>query len=84
MRREYDARRGAYLGELLDRKYVAQLVDAAAAQFLGYGQAHHAHLGHLCDGLKREALRLIKLLGKGLDLVFRKVAEGLLELDMLV
>ena len=75
---------GADLGELLHSQDVAYLVNAAAAVLLRDGQAHHAQLRHLPDGLGRKALGLVKLLGQGLYLVLGKFAERLLQLDVLL
>ena len=83
MRREDDASGRAHLGKLLYGQDVAELVHAAAAELLGDGQTHHAHLRHLLYGLGGKTLGLIKLLGQGLYLVFGKFAEGLLKLDVL-
>ena len=73
----------AHLGQLLNGHHVAQHVGASAAVLLGKIDAHHAQLGHLLDGLLREALLLVHVRGQGLDLVLRELTEHLLEHQLL-
>ena len=76
---ENDACRTADLAQLLHGDGVAQHIRAGAAVLLREINAHHTELAHFLHGLRREHLLLIDLACQRLDLVFRELAEQLLE-----
>ena len=81
--RENDRGGGANLCQLLNRQNIADLIDTCAAQVLGNGKTHHAHLSHLLYGLDGETLGLVYFLCKRLYFVLCKFLKACLKFKML-
>ena len=61
-----------HAGELLDYQDVTDVIEAEAAQFLGYVYTEEAHRGHLLHVFPREAALSVQLSGDRRDLRFRE------------
>ena len=73
MRGQGHARGGADLGELFNALHIGEVVHAGAAVLFREGDAEHAQLRHLRDGLLRESCFLVKIRSEGLNCIFRKI-----------